>query len=101
MPDEGKSQQESLEPLSVYALIAISFEQFVALAWQKMGLQPDPITHKMDRNIPQAKVAIDIASRLAEALDSELPADERRRYQNLMTDLKINLVRQADGDKKD
>lgn len=91
-------EQESPEPLSIYTAIAFSLEQFVALAWQRMGLQPDIITHKMEKDIEQAKIAIDIAAHLAQALDPKLDDAERRRIQNLMTDLKINLVRQMQSE---
>lgn len=93
-----EKEQEAPEPLNVHSLIAFSLEQFVALAWQRMGLQPDVVTRKMEKDIQQAKVAIDIASQLAEALDPQLDDAERRRIQNLMTDLKINLVRQMQSD---
>ena len=94
------SDEEKKEPLSVYALVAASLDQFVAVAWQKMGLHPDVITHKVEKVIQQAKVAIDIAARLAESLDPVLDDDERRHIQNLMTDLKINLVRQTQSEDK-
>ena len=82
-------------PLSVYDLIAFSIDQFAEVAWQKMGLRPDPMTGKEDVNLPEARVAIDMASRLAETLDPHLDDDDRRQVQARLSDLRINYVKRA------
>lgn len=86
---------ESPEPISVYQLIYVSFEQFAEVAWQKMGFRPDPLTGKEDVNLAEAKVAIDMASRLAEALDPELDEEDRRSIQSRLSDLRINFVKKT------
>jgi len=83
------------EPISVFQLIFVSFEQFAEVAWQKMGFRPDPLTGKEDVNLPEAKVAIDMASRLAEALDPELDDEDRRSVQARLSDLRINFVKKS------
>lgn len=85
----------SEEPLSVYMLLAVSLDQFASVANQKMGLQVDPITGKIDRDLKQAKIAIDVASRLVEAMDPELDDEDRRQVQSLLSDLRLNYVRQS------
>lgn len=91
-----EQNKEQPKPLSVFDLIAFSIDQFAEVAWQKMGLRPDPMTGKQDTNLPEAKVAIDMASRLAEALDPELDDEDRRRVQARLSDLRINFVRKSE-----
>lgn len=88
----------SEEPLSVYMLLAVSLDQFASVANQKMGLQVDPITGKLDRDLKQAKIAIDVANRLVEAMDPELDEEDRRQVQALLSDLRLNFVRQSSTD---
>jgi hypothetical protein len=87
--------ENEAKPLSVYDLIAFSIDQFADVAWQKMGLRPDPMTGKEDLDLAEARVAIDIASRLAETLDPHLDDDDRRRVQARLSDLRINYVKRA------
>ncbi len=85
----------SEEPLSVFVLLAVSLDQFASLANQKMGLQIDPITGKIEKDLKQAKIAIDIANRIAEAMDPELDEEDRRQVQTLLSNLRLNYVRQT------
>ncbi|HET6645013.1 MAG TPA: DUF1844 domain-containing protein [Fimbriimonadales bacterium] len=90
MPEESSDK-----PLSVYDLISFSLDQFAQVAWQKMGLRPDPMTGKEDVDLEQAKVAIDMASRLGEVLDPQLDDEDRRKIQGILSDLRINFVRRT------
>ncbi|MCL6623581.1 MAG: DUF1844 domain-containing protein [Fimbriimonadales bacterium] len=92
---EEQKGEKPLAPLDVYLLISGSLEQFAALAWQKMGLHPDPLTGEVHRDLPQAKLAIDFVARFIEALEPQANDVERRRLQNLLSDLRINFVKQS------
>lgn len=99
-----KVKAEPREPLSVYDLIAFSLKQFEEVAWQKLGLRPDPMTGKIEKDLEQSRIAIDIAGRLAEALDPHLDDEDKREIQNVMSNLRINYVRiqqEEAGSKKD
>ena len=94
--EEPKATEEApVRPVDVFDIMRFSLEQFAAVAWQKMGLHPDAFTGNIERDLAQAKVAIDLAARLAEALDPKLDDEDRRRVQALVSDLRINYVRQA------
>lgn len=86
---------EELKPLDVYMALRASFHQMAAVAWQMMGLQPDPFTGKIHRDIEQARVAIDCAAFLLEKLLPQLQGQEARDYQSVLTDLRLNFVKQA------
>lgn len=86
---------EEKKGISVYDLMAVSLDQFVEVAWVKMGLRPDPLTQAESINMDEAKVAIDFANRLAETLDPHLEEEDRRRVQQLLTDLRMNYIRKS------
>ena len=81
--------------VSVYDLMGVSLDQFIEVAWVKMGLRPDPLSGKESIDMEEAKVAIDMANRLAETLDPHLGDDDRRRVQQLLTDLRMNYIRKS------
>lgn len=80
------------EPLNVFSLLTIMLEQCASIAWQKMGLQPDPVTGQIHKDLSQAKVAIDVAANLGDHLKGNLDEDDRRQLQSLIRDLQINFV---------
>jgi hypothetical protein len=81
--------------ISVYDLMGVSLDQFIEVAWVKMGLRPDPITGGEATDMEEAKVAIDMANRLAEWLDPHLEGEDKRRVQQLLTDLRMNYIRKS------
>lgn len=83
---------EPKEPLSVYAVLATFVDQMSAIAWQKLGLQHDFITGKLEPDIDQAKVAIDVVANLVDALEKECDEGDRRQLENLVRDLRMNYV---------
>jgi hypothetical protein len=79
-------------PLSVYDVLVVMADQMAALAWQKLGLQPDPFTGKVERDLEEAKVAIDLTSHLASFVQPRLDEEDQRQMHNLIRDLRINYV---------
>src|SRR4051812_34022070 len=66
MADETTESTPKEEPksISVYDMVAGVAEQMAMIAWQKLGLQPDMMTGKMEMNLEEAKVAIDVTTQL-------------------------------------
>ena len=83
----------------MYAVIAMMVDQVAAIAWQKLGLQPDMLTGKIAKDLEQAKAAIDLASDLANIIEPKLDESDKRRIHGLVRDLRLNYVqkRQEDG----
>jgi hypothetical protein len=65
-----------------------------------MGLQPDPFTKKIHKDFAQARIAIDATEALIEKLKPHLQGQEARDYQTLLTDLRLNFVKQSEGEAK-
>lgn len=79
----------------VYRLVMLMVDQMAPIAWQKMGLQPNPLTGRTEKNLAEAKVAVDVTAFLASQLESQLDETDRRQIQNLVRDLRINYVEKA------
>ncbi|KAA0225040.1 MAG: hypothetical protein AKCLJLPJ_01321 [Fimbriimonadales bacterium] len=99
--EREEKEEKQPEPVSVYDLVASALYALVDIAWVKMGLQPDPLTRQPATDMAEARLAIDVAAQLAEALDPKLTDDERRQIQALLSNLRINFVRQKDAQPKD
>jgi len=94
-PGSESADEESDQSLRVEGLLHYSVQMFAQFAWQKMGFLPDPATGKPDEDLAQARVAIDVLSRLVEHLEPLLSEGERREVQSLLSDLRINFARKS------
>lgn len=80
---------------SIYEHVSMMLDAMNQLAWAKLGLQPDPVSGKIESNLAEAKVAIDLCAHLATVVEPELDADDKRRISNLIRDLRINYVQKT------
>ena len=93
MSDDAGQQAQ---PIDVFEALATSLDLFAALAWQKMGLQPDMATGRIAPDMKQAKAAVDAAAAIATVLEPVLEDDaDRRQVQNLVRDLRINYLEKS------
>ena len=90
--EEAAGEVEKVTALDVYSVLRICVAQLAGIAWQMMGLQPDPFTNTMRKDITQARVAIDAIAALIEQLRPHLHGQEAKDYQTLLTDLQLNFV---------
>ncbi|CAN5516871.1 hypothetical protein BH11ARM1_BH11ARM1_17470 [soil metagenome] len=90
---ENESQPKT--PLSVYDLLPFFIEQTASVAWQKLGLQHDPVTGALDQDLTQARVAIDVVAFMASQLETQLDEADKRQLQTMVRDLRINFVQKS------
>ena len=95
MSHEESSQTAPAGSLSVYDVLVVMTDQLAAIAWQKLGLQPDPLSGQVQKNLEEAKVAIDLTSHLASFVQPRLDDDDQRQLHNLIRDLRINYVEKS------
>ncbi len=88
--------QERTAP-TIYDILAVMLDQLGGVAWSKLGLQPDMVTGKIEPDLSQARVAIDVVGYLSGVLEPQLDEDEKKHLQNLVRDLKINYVQKQGG----
>lgn len=87
-----ESAEKERKPIDVYEFLGVMLEQISSIAWQKLGLQPDIITGKLEPDLAQAKTAIDVTAELVKAIESQLDDEDKRRVQGLVRDLRVNWV---------
>jgi len=89
------SENQSPAPVNVYDVIASMVDTMATIAWTKLGLQPDLATGKLEQDIDQAKVAIDLTTHLAGFIEPQLDEDDKRRIHGLVRDLRLNFVEKS------
>jgi hypothetical protein len=82
-------------PLHAPDLVRWCVSLLATSAWQEMGLIPDPATNTVERNLDDARLAIDAAAALIEHLRPRAADLERRELDNLLATLRLNFVEQA------
>jgi hypothetical protein len=65
---------------------------FQAAAMQQMGKLKNPISDKIERDLQQAQLSIDILDMLEEKTKGNLSDDESRFFKGIMKELKLNYV---------
>ncbi|MFY9234924.1 MAG: DUF1844 domain-containing protein [Fimbriimonadaceae bacterium] len=92
--EETTTQDETSKPGSVYDFIAGMVDAMAAIAWQKLGLHRDMMTGNIEKDLAEAKVAIDLTAHLATFIYPRLDAEDKRVLENLVKDLRLNYVQQ-------
>jgi len=92
--DFGGAEGSSELP-DVYSVLALFLSELRNLAWLRMGLVANPATGQIERDLAQARVAIDTVEFLASKLDTVVSAEERPALKSLVQDLQINFVEQG------
>ncbi len=80
---------------TVYDHLAVVMDQLAGVAWQRLGLQPEMVTGRMEPDFVQARVAIDVVAHIAGVLESQLEEQDRRQIHALVRDLRINYVQKT------
>jgi hypothetical protein len=73
---------------------------FQAAAMQQMGKTMNPFTEKIERDLMQARLSIDMLEMLQERTSGNLTGEESRFLSHVLTELRLNYVAEVDEDKK-
>lgn len=90
--DEPKLSPEMFKPS---VLIQWFVAAMVGKAWETMGLVTDPLSGKIEKNLPEARIAIDAVGALYPVMRDRMGPEEQRRFEALLTDLRVNFVNQS------
>jgi len=66
-------------------------------AWEGMGLVPNPITNKVEKNLDEARLAIDAFAAIFDVLRLRIEEQTRREMETVLTNLRINFVEKSSG----
>jgi len=92
--DEGPESDEALPHLTVQDRLLMSIDILRQGAWIAMGLIADPNTGTVERDLDEAKIAIDSVAFLVKEIEPKLDAEMRRELKRWVSDLQVNYVRQ-------
>ncbi len=99
MEDKMNNGQER-EGFLFHHLVAM----FQTLALQQLGKLVNPITNKLERDLQQAKITIDMISMIQQKTSGNLDDDEKRLLDVVLMDLQMNYIdelNRGDDDKND
>ncbi|MFH0948580.1 MAG: DUF1844 domain-containing protein [Elusimicrobiota bacterium] len=71
-----------------------------AAAMQQMGKMANPMTNKIEKNLEQAKISIDIIEMIAEKTKGNLIVEEDKFLSSTLSNLQLNFVDELDKDSK-
>jgi len=92
-------EQPPRQPIDVYSMLRLFISMLAENAWVWMGLRLDPVTGKQQKDLVQARMAIDTLVFLADKLALQSDERERREVRAIISDLQLNFVQQsAKGD---
>lgn len=95
--EAGQAPEPEPEPVDVYGVVQYCMAILNGHAWRWMGLVMDPVTHKIERDLAQARVAIDCMEALFKQVEAGMPGDQARQFRQTLNDLRVNFVRQSQG----
>lgn len=95
-PPRPADETEPAEELDTLTLVRWCISALASNAWQRMGLIPSPTTQKVERNLDDARLAIDAVGALADRVKPQLSEQERRDLENILNDLRLNFLQQKD-----
>jgi len=89
------AEQEKLNEYFLSLVFSLS-----AAAMQQLGKLANPATDKIEKNLDQAKVSIDIIEMLVEKTKGNLTKEEDKLITSTLSDLQLNYVDELDKDKE-
>jgi hypothetical protein len=94
--EQPGDETAGMPPIDAYVLLKSFIGLLGAHTWQWIGLMPNPQTGKIDKDLTQAKIAIDSIIMLAKQLEGHLNDLEERDLKDMISNLQINFVQQSE-----
>ncbi len=88
--DQSSEGVVDIAALSVWQVIPIFLGILDRVAWQRIGLVVNPQSQKIEKDLEQARVAIDCYENLLKQLGDTIPPEAKRHLITRLTDLKLN-----------
>jgi hypothetical protein len=88
------------EPPSSKELFLALVHSFQSAAMQQLGKLANPFTQEIERDLPQARLSIDMLMMLKERTGGNLTPEESRFLAHVLQELQLNYVMELEEDKK-
>ncbi len=82
---------------ALFMQLVLMFHQ---AAWYQLGKVPNPMTNKVERDLEQARMSIDLLDMLKARTQGNLSEDESRVLEQVLRELKLNFVDELDKEQK-
>lgn len=93
---------ESLTPeqkqQALFMQLVIMFQQ---AAWSHLGKVPNPMTNKIERDLEQARLSIDMIDMLKTRTQGNISSEETQMLEHVLRELRLNYIDELDKDKKE
>lgn len=89
------AEEGELPVPSIYDVLQFMAGMLSEQAWQKMGVRLAPGQKEPERDLVQAKIAIDTIVFITDKLHPHIGEEERKALRGLVSDLQINFVSQS------
>ncbi len=84
-----------------YAVLFLNLVMwFQAMAMQQMGKLKNPVSDKIERDMEQARLTIDMLDMLHAKTKGNLDEEEGKFFNHILSELKLNFVDELNKDKK-
>jgi Domain of unknown function (DUF1844) len=98
--DQPDTEPEGAQAVPVGALptgdlLVWMLSILAAKAWEGMGLVPNPLTKKVEKNLDEARLAIDAYAAAFEVVRLRVEDQPRRDMESLLTTLRLNFVEKS------
>ncbi len=87
-----------MDELKAQLLFSHLVGMFHAAAMHQMGKLKNPLTGKVERDLAQAQISIDILDMVKEKTKGNLRPEEERFLTNILSELKLNFVDESSKD---
>lgn len=88
-------QMVDISALPLWQILPLFLNILDRIAWQKMGLVVNPASQEIEKNLDQARAAIDIYEFILSQQGTHVEEKHRQVLEARLTDLKLNFARQA------
>jgi hypothetical protein len=90
--EAAKPQIVDISALPVWQILPFFIRILDSVAWQKMGLVVNPMTQEIEKDLNQARAAIDSYEALLNQLGEQIDADTKTALKSRLADLKLNFA---------
>ena len=97
-PAQGSEPRPEEGPLTERDLFLGLVQSFQAAAMQQMGKVMNPFTEKIERDMAQARLSIEMLEMLKTRTSGNLTGQEARLLNHVLTELRLNFVAEVQRD---
>jgi len=83
---------------ALFMQLVLMFQQ---AAWSHLGKVPNPMTQKIERDLEQARMSIDMIDMLKTRTQRNISDEETRMLDHVLRELRLNYVDELDKEQKE